>query len=502
MRRLHLPRIVALLLAFALVAAACGDDDDDTEGAGDGDTAAEEETATEEAPAEEEESPAAEETEEAPAEEATDPPAEEETEEAPPAEGADASGIDPALFDADIMTDFTETSGPADDALEPVKIGMINQENDPVFGSFGEYRQGLEGAVAYINEQRGGIDGHPLEVVPCTYADAAGATECAQQLATNDELVLITGGVNIYFFAFDYYATIGDKPMIGGTPLFGPDYQAQNARYFFGGSLSVFAGMARFVAEGLGATKVVTMENDNPAAASAADLGLLPILEAAGVEVVRIKVPQPLTDASPQVQQAIDENPDYILTLTAAAECTPIIKSAAQLGWDMTKMVYTGTCNDTTVIDEVADVAAGGYLQKIGFNSADLEAGVAPASKVPELELLINIIENFSEEGTPEGAFANVGAGQGLLLERLLEEVGYDNLGDPAAIFAVADDPQTRNGPGGFPGSCAYADIGYPAVCGAANLFPVLQADGTTLPAEGAAAGIWNGMESLEPAAG
>jgi branched-chain amino acid transport system substrate-binding protein len=499
MRRTRWSRLLVVLSAIALVAAACGDDDDDASGAAAEETEAPAEET--EAPAEETEAPA-EETE-APAEE-TEAPAEEteapaEETEAPA--GEDKSGLDPALFDADIDIDYLATSGPADDSLEPIRIGLINQENDPTFGSFPELRQGMEGAAAYINEQRGGIDGHPVEIVSCVYADAAKAQECAQQLATDDSLAFVTGGVNIWTFAFDFYGTMGDTPIIGGVPLFAADYQAPNARYFFGGSLSVFAGMGRFVAEGLGATKVVTLENDNPAADSATTLGLLPIFEAAGVEVVRIKVPQPLTDATPQVQQAIDEAPDYILTLTAAAECTPIIKSAAQLGWDMTKMVYTGTCNDTTVIDEVAEIAAGGYLQKIGFNTADLEAGTAPASKVGEIELIRDIVLEYAPEGTPEGAFANVGAGQMMTIEAYVELAGYDAvIADPAALFAVLDDGQTKTGMGGFPGACLYADKGYPAVCGADNIFPVLQADGTTLPAEGAAAGVWNGMDALPDA--
>ena len=45
-----------------------------------------------------------------------------------------------------------EVAGPvaADESLPPVRIGLLNQENDPV-GSFPEIRLGLEGAVGYIN---------------------------------------------------------------------------------------------------------------------------------------------------------------------------------------------------------------------------------------------------------------------------------------------------------------------------------------------------------------
>ena len=61
-----------------------------------------------------------------------------------------------------------EVAGPiaADESLPPVRIGLLNQENDPV-GSFPEIRLGIEGAVAYINTELGGIGGHPIELVTC-----------------------------------------------------------------------------------------------------------------------------------------------------------------------------------------------------------------------------------------------------------------------------------------------------------------------------------------------
>ena len=51
-----------------------------------------------------------------------------------------------------------EVAGPvaADESLPPVRIGLLNQENDPV-GSFPEIRLGLEAAVGYINAELGGI---------------------------------------------------------------------------------------------------------------------------------------------------------------------------------------------------------------------------------------------------------------------------------------------------------------------------------------------------------
>ena len=95
----------------------------------------------------------------------------------------------------------------ADYSLPAVRIGLMNQENDPI-GSFPEIRFGIEGAVNYINAELGGIDGHPVELITCLQNSVPAAQECAQELATSD-LVSVINGVNIWTVAFDFYGTMG-----------------------------------------------------------------------------------------------------------------------------------------------------------------------------------------------------------------------------------------------------------------------------------------------------
>ena len=63
----------------------------------------------------------------------------------------------------------------------PITIGMINQENTPV-GSFPELSQAVQAAVEFVNNELGGIDGHPIRLEVCnTKFSAEGSTACAQQ---------------------------------------------------------------------------------------------------------------------------------------------------------------------------------------------------------------------------------------------------------------------------------------------------------------------------------
>ena len=55
--------------------------------------------------------------------------------------------------------------GVADESLDPVRFGYVNQEiGTPAFP---EGSAAVEATVEYINAELGGIDGRPLEVVVC-----------------------------------------------------------------------------------------------------------------------------------------------------------------------------------------------------------------------------------------------------------------------------------------------------------------------------------------------
>ncbi len=66
----------------------------------------------------------------------------------------------------------------ADTSSEPIKIGMINQEDTPI-GSFPEVRFAAEAAINWINAELGGVDGHPLEFHWCITRSAPNSPRSA-----------------------------------------------------------------------------------------------------------------------------------------------------------------------------------------------------------------------------------------------------------------------------------------------------------------------------------
>ena len=339
-------------------------------------------------------------------------------------------------------------------------------------GSFPEYRESVEAAAQYANEKLGGIDGHPIEIVSCVQASTEEAQACAQELAS-EGVVSVFGGINISTIGFDFYGTLGDTPVIGGTPLFPDDYAAPTARYFYGGALTVFGAMAQFVAEELEATNVAILQNDNPAGQASAQVAA-DTFDSLEVAYTRIDIPSPATDVTPQVTQAASGDFDAVLVLVSAAECGQVIASADQFDIPRETIVYTGTCNDEGIIDEFGDQAVGSYFHTT-LIAADAEGDAVTADKREESEEIGRIQAEYNSGGTT-GAFATLGVQDLLVVQEVYSSLGFDALADPANIFEAFDGGEWEV-PAGTALMCG-TWANFPSVCNGDNYFPVLGDDG------------------------
>ncbi len=358
-------------------------------------------------------------------------------------------------------------SGPADESLDPVIIGLLNQENVPGL-SFPEARESVEAIAEYINAERNGIDGHPIVIESCVNGSPEETQSCAQELASIDGIHAITLGVNVFTSGFDMYGTFGDIPVVGGTPLFDGDFEAPTARYFYGGSLSVFSAMAAFIDQEFGASKVAVLQQDGPAGA-AAIAPVEQVFEITGTEMEVIILPTEGGDATAQVTQA--QSADVIMMLGSKDTCAPVIQAVDLLGVAKDTVVYTGTCNDDEILDSVGELAVGSYFHTTGYQ---IRATDAPQDKRAETELREEAFDEFAPD-IARGAFANVGAQTIFNIERLFEEIGFENL-DPDTILSTLDDGTPRPSWGSTDYQCPVLPE-YPAVCGADNFFPQLQED-------------------------
>ena len=79
----------------------------------------------------------------------------------------------------------------ADPDLDPIRVGLLNQENSPA-GSFPEARAAVEAAVRWVNEELGGVNGRPVELEVCvTDFTVERSQACAQQMVMALSLIHI-----------------------------------------------------------------------------------------------------------------------------------------------------------------------------------------------------------------------------------------------------------------------------------------------------------------------
>ena len=260
MRNSKWMRLLAILFAFALIAAACGDDDDD--GATDGESVlgGEEEEAPAEEPEEEAPADEPEEEEEAPADEPEEVAPADEPEEEMTSEGTvsdAANGFGAEYWESTI----DNPPGPADESLEPVVITMSNLEGSPA-GSFPEIREGAEAAERTVNEELGGINGRPIELEVCVHGlDPAEATNCANEVADANPNFHIQGIDFFNSLQWPVYVGAG-IPVLQTVPIFVSDFNTPGLLSTEGGCVSAFPGMVQYAIEDLEADAFAIVHSD------------------------------------------------------------------------------------------------------------------------------------------------------------------------------------------------------------------------------------------------
>src|SRR5215204_2196604 len=97
--------------------------------------------------------------------------------------GASSDAAAPAEVEADnewALAYTGGTEGPADESLDPITVGYINQEGG--VPSFPEATAGIEAAVEYVNGELGGVEGHPVELATCMVQAEEDGQRCATQM--------------------------------------------------------------------------------------------------------------------------------------------------------------------------------------------------------------------------------------------------------------------------------------------------------------------------------
>jgi branched-chain amino acid transport system substrate-binding protein len=159
-----------------------------------------------------------------------------------------SSGAKPAGSDLGSATSAYQsfvggTSGKADASQSPVVLGFVNDEGG--IPSFPEGSVAAEAAVKFVNENLGGVGGHPLELKKCLVAGSEEQGQaCAQQFLHDKQVKAIVEDSQVVGAQAFHQTLAGKLPVVIGSPNSVADATAKNA---YGISAGVFGTNPGFV---------------------------------------------------------------------------------------------------------------------------------------------------------------------------------------------------------------------------------------------------------------
>jgi branched-chain amino acid transport system substrate-binding protein len=224
--------------------------------------------------------------------------------------------------------------GPANKATgTPVKIGMVSDGATDAYDNTDELRA-AKAAAQYWNEHKGGIGGHPIEVVTCeTKGDPAGATDCGNQFVAQKVAAvtlsqsgvadsvwppLHAAGIPTFFFQFNGGDLMTDTKT---------SFVMQNP-------LATLFGVPIAAAQKVKADKIDFIVIDVPQALSSFQSGdAKKILDKAGLTYDLIKIPPGTADMTAQMQQVVNNKAGAVQIVGNDAFCIAAINGLKAVGY-------------------------------------------------------------------------------------------------------------------------------------------------------------------------
>jgi branched-chain amino acid transport system substrate-binding protein len=331
------------------------------------------------------------------------------------------------------VTDYVKyiggTAGKADPSKSPVYIGWVNQQGgQQVIGAAAT--DGADLAVKVVNDQLGGIDGHPIALKKCFIKSAEEeGTTCGQKLG-NDKTVdaIALGGIAIGIQPF--YSTIGGKkPVVVGVAVTPVDTVQKNAVILFGDVTKVLGPFGTYARDILHA-KTAALVYPNIAGITDGAAAIAKGLTDAGVKVKKVGYSQGQTDLIGPLTAAGAQTADMVIPYGPADACVNQAKGLKQLSiTDAKKIVSAPLCLNPTVQQGLGgDYPIWTYAIASSLFGDKTDPGMPPYMKVTQ------------QYGVKTAAdpWVIVSYSDVLTTVKFLNEVGFDKLSDSQAIVDKA----------------------------------------------------------------
>ena len=320
------------------------------------------------------------------------------------------------------VTDFAGYvggSGAADSSKSPVKIGYFNQQGGQVEVTHTNV-DGINAAVKYINEEAGGIGGHPLEVVTCYVANTEEeGQQCGQKFANDKDIVAVVAGPTFIGTESFYAALAGAKPVVSGVSVSPADTTQKAAAVLYGGAKYILAPYATFARDTLKAKSAALVYPEGSGQDEGA-AGQASAFEAAGIPTKVVSYPANTPDLTVPLLAAGAQNVDLVMPVINPNDCVKFEQAIKQLGIPDEKVLASPICIN-------ADVAAGlgGDLPKWLYAVAS-SLSIDPTD--PSVPPYTDILKAQGQEKSIGDPWVLVGFGQAMTLAKWLNALGPDSL--------------------------------------------------------------------------
>lgn len=350
----------------------------------------------------------------------------------------------------------------ADPSLEPIKIGMINQENSPA-GSFPELRFAAEAAINWINAELGGVDGRPLELYPCiTEFSPESSQACAQELVL-EEVVALVGGLDVLIHGALPVLEENGLPIVGGIPAGLAEQRSPSAFAFSGGTAGGMAAFMKHAAD-QGYEKAFIAYGDFDSFQVAVEEYGAKVGESLGLEVRTNNFPLFGADYTRVLNDAKAFGAEAVVINAADAACVPVMKGFRDLGFEGTLYMF-GAC----AAEEIIGAADGANIGVI-FNSEG-----PPAQDDTEGEIF-DLASNKYNTGNAQAA--GTVAFRGMMnLYAVLQELGGENI-TSAGIVEILENAVDRESFWGHNYTCDGEQVpGLPSLCAPQQTLMTIEGD-------------------------
>jgi branched-chain amino acid transport system substrate-binding protein len=238
----------------------------------------------------------------------------------------------------------------------PVKFGVINVETN-AGADFPEVRESEQAAIAYVNEYRDGLDGHPIQLIPCiTDGQPSTSASCANKLIS-DHPVADLGGADIGQAASLPILEKAGIAQIGGVDLTPAESSFPNSIIFADVAQTGNSDMGIYGVQHFHAKKVAVIAIGDTQGIFQAQHGELPAIKAAGGQGKLFELPPTQADASSVVSAALGYSPDLI-EMESPSQCVAILTALKSLG-NTKPIMSIDPCSAPPVIAATAGAANG-----------------------------------------------------------------------------------------------------------------------------------------------